>query len=96
MFIISLKYKKPLAEVDAHLPAHGEYVKSQYAAGNFLLSGRKIPRTGGIILSSVKTREALQAIIEQDPFYRHQIADYDVVEFSPTMAGAGLELLIDK
>jgi uncharacterized protein YciI len=96
MFIISLKYRKPLVEVDAHLPAHVEYLKSQYSAGNFLLSGRKIPRTGGIILSSVKTREALEAIIEQDPFHRHQIADYDVIEFSPTMAGAGLEFFINK
>jgi uncharacterized protein YciI len=96
MFIISLKYKKPLAEVDAHLPAHAEYLKSQYSAGNFLLSGRKVPRTGGIILSSVKTKETLKAIIEQDPFYRHQIADYDVIEFSPTMAGAGLEFLVKE
>jgi len=96
MFLISLQYKRPLTEVDAHLPAHVEYLKSQYATGNFLLSGRKNPRTGGIIFSSVKTREALKAIIEQDPFYRHEIADYDIVEFSPTMAGAGLEFLIDK
>jgi uncharacterized protein YciI len=96
MFIISLKYTKPLAEVDTHLPAHIEYLKSQYAAGSFLLSGRMNPRTGGVILSNVKSNGALKAIIEQDPFYRHQLADYDVVEFTPTMAGAGLEFLINK
>lgn len=95
MFIISLNYKKPLSEVDAHLSAHVEYLKSQYATGSFLLSGRKNPRTGGIILARVKTKVELETIIEQDPFYRHQIADYDIVEFSPTMAGAGLEFLIN-
>lgn len=96
MFIISLNYKKPLSEVDAYLPAHVEYLKSQYSTGHVLLSGRKNPRTGGIILSSVKAREALETIIKQDPFYRHQIADYEIIEFSPTMAAAGLEFLINK
>jgi uncharacterized protein YciI len=95
VFIISLNYEKPLSEVDAHLHAHAEHLKSQYASGSFLLSGRMNPRTGGIVLARVKTKEALQAIIEQDPFFLHQIADYDVVEFLPTMAGAGLEFLIN-
>ena len=96
MFIISVEYKKPLAEVDSHLPAHIEYLKAQYKAGNFLLSGRKKPRTGGIILSNIGSKEDLDQIIKQDPFYHHQVADYHIIEFEPSMTSAGLEFLKNK
>ncbi|MDA8327255.1 MAG: YciI family protein [Nitrospiraceae bacterium] len=93
MFIISLEYKRPLAEVDSHLPAHIEYLKAQYEEGNFLLSGRKNPRTGGIILSNVKTKEDLDQILKRDPFYQHHVADYDIIEFEPSMTCKELEFL---
>ena len=96
MFIISLEYKKPLAEVDSLLPAHIEYLKAQYKAGNFLLSGRKNPRTGGIILSNVKTKDDLEQIIRQDPFIKNQVADYDIIEFDPSMTCKELEFLKNK
>ena len=93
MFIVSLEYQKPLAEVDSLLPAHIEYLKAQYEEGNFLLSGRKNPRTGGIILSNVKTKEDLDQILKRDPFYQHQVADYDIIEFEPSMTCKELEFL---
>ena len=51
MFVIELIYKVDLAEIDAHMAAHVKFLKKYYAAGHFLVSGRKIPRDGGIILA---------------------------------------------
>jgi len=51
MFVIELTYKADLADIDAHMAAHVRFLKKYYAAGNFLVSGRKIPRDGGIILA---------------------------------------------
>ncbi|MDA8087677.1 MAG: YciI family protein [Nitrospiraceae bacterium] len=96
MFIISLEYKKPLTEVDLHLPAHIEYLKAQYEAGNFLLSGRKNPRTVGIILSNAGSKEDLDKIIKEDPFIKHDVADYEILEFEPSMACAELDFLKNK
>jgi uncharacterized protein YciI len=93
MFIISLTYKKPLEEVDFHLSAHVEYLETQCRASNLLASGRKIPRTGGIILSDVETRERLDEILKQDPFYKSQVADYEVTEFVPSMTCPELAFL---
>lgn len=93
MFIVSLTYGRPLDEVDAHLPAHVEYLKAQYASGAFLASGRKIPRTGGVILASVSTREKLDEIIAQDPFCQHGVAEYEVTEFIPSMTCPEMEFL---
>lgn len=85
MFIISLTYIKPLDEVDALIEEHVVYLKKQYALGTFLISGRKIPRTGGIILVGSASREEIETIIALDPFYTHQVASYEIIEFSPTM-----------
>ena len=51
--------------------------------------------TGGIIISSVSSKEELQTIIAQDPFSKFEIAKYEVIEFSPSMAGEGFEKLLD-
>ena len=81
MFLIELTYKADLKEIDAHMAAHVVFLKKHYAAGHFLVSGRKIPRDGGIILAVGKTRQQIQAIIEEDPFYQRGLADFRIVEF---------------
>jgi uncharacterized protein YciI len=81
MFLIELTYKADLSEMDAHMAAHVVFLKKHYAAGHFLVSGRKIPRDGGIILAVAKTRQQIQTIIEEDPFYQRGLADFRIVEF---------------
>ena len=80
MFVIELIYKVQLPEIDARMRAHIAFLKKYYAAGNFLLSGRKIPRDGGIILA-VGERQEVEAIIRQDPFVLHGLADFRLIEF---------------
>ena len=46
-----------------------------------LVSGPRVPRTGGLIVARVKTREEVDELIQADPFYQEKIADYEVVEF---------------
>jgi uncharacterized protein YciI len=81
MFLIELSYTADLAEIDAHMAAHVVFLKKHYAAGHFLVSGRKIPRDGGIILAVGKSRQEIQTIIEEDPFYQRGLADFRIVEF---------------
>lgn len=85
MFIAILTYKKPLSEVDKHLQAHRDYLAEHYAAGDFIASGPQNPRIGGVIMIKAADREAVNAIISQDPFNINGIADYQIVEFTPTM-----------
>lgn len=95
MFIISLTYTKPIEEVDKHLAAHIDFLKNQYANNKFVASGRKVPRTGGIIISNAKTIEEVQSIISQDPFHKYQVANYDITEFIPSMVADGFEILLE-
>ena len=82
--------------IDQHLDAHVAYLKRQYAAGNFIASGRKVPRTGGVILASVSSRAKLTSILAEDPFHKAGLAEYSVTEFSPSMVAEGLEKLMNR
>ena len=81
MFVIELIYKADLAAIDAQMAAHMRFLKKHYAAGTFLVSGRKIPRDGGIILAAGKSRDEIQAIIEEDPFVARGLAEFRIIEF---------------
>jgi uncharacterized protein YciI len=84
VFIISTFFKKPIEEVDRYLPEHIAYLDKFHAAGVFICSGRKNPRTGGCILAKAPDRESVLNAIKEDPFYQEGIADYEITEFSPT------------
>ncbi len=81
MFVIELVYKADLREIDAHMRAHVRFLKKYYDAGNFLVSGRKIPREGGIILAVGKSRDEIERIVREDPFHAHGLADFRIIEF---------------
>ena len=84
MFLVSLHYKKEIAEVEKFIEAHIAFLNKYYEAKKFIFSGRKIPRTGGIILVRNVDNNTLQEIIHEDPFYQNKIADYEITEFIPT------------
>lgn len=84
MFIFKLTYKKPLTDVELHLAAHREYLDKFFSAGFLVASGPREPRVGGVILCNVKTLEEAQRIISQDPFFKKDIADYEVTQFHVT------------
>ena len=81
MFVIELTYKAALADIDARMTAHVRFLKKYYASGNFLVSGRKIPRDGGVILAVGTSRAQIEAIVQQDPLYTHGLADFRIIEF---------------
>jgi uncharacterized protein YciI len=80
MFIIELVYKVDLKEIDRHMTAHVKFLNKYYADGTFLVSGRKM-RDGGIILAAGKTRQQIEALIQEDPFHERGLADFRIVEF---------------
>ena len=94
MFIVSITYTSDISEIDKHLNEHVTYLDNQYKLGNFLLSGRKEPRTGGVIISNVNSRKELDEILNLDPFFREELASYDVTEIVPTKADANFEYLL--
>jgi uncharacterized protein YciI len=95
MFVIELTYTAPLKDIDANMPAHMKFLKKYYAAGKFLVSGRKIPRDGGIIVAIGESRAEIEAIAREDPFCARGLADVRVIEFRASQRADAIEKLID-
>ena len=94
MFVIELIYKVDLSEIDAAMRPHMAYLKKHYAAGSFLVSGRKVPREGGIILAVGESREQIEDIVKQDPFVSRGLADYRIIEFRESQRAASIDALL--
>jgi uncharacterized protein YciI len=65
--MILLRDVRPLGEVDRLLAQHSAYVERNYAPGHFLVSGRRVPRTGGVILARGSTIDEIEAVVSTDP-----------------------------
>ncbi|MDT8716855.1 GTP cyclohydrolase [Clostridium sp. 19966] len=95
MFIIILKYKKALKEVEKHLEAHVKFLDKYYALNKFICSGRQQPRVGGVVICNAKDKEEAKLIMQEDPFYKNDVAEYEVIEFVPTKYKEGFEKFIE-
>lgn len=94
MFIIELTYTADLSAIDAHMKEHVAFLNKYYATGNFLVSGRKLPRDGGIIVAVGASRAQIQKIAEEDPFCTRGLAEYRVIEFRASQRAASLDALL--
>jgi uncharacterized protein YciI len=81
MYVVLLNYTAPLEEVDAALPEHVAWLERNYEQGHFVASGRRDPRTGGVIIAHRMDRAKLDEILAGDPFGVKGLAEYEVVEF---------------
>ncbi|MDF2042271.1 MULTISPECIES: YciI family protein [unclassified Pantoea] len=92
MYVVFLSYIRPIEEVEALLAGHIEWLDRYFEAGSFIAAGRKDPRTGGMLLVREMEREALDAILAEDPFVA--VAEYEVTKVNVTRAAeafAGLK-----
>ncbi len=93
MFIIDITYKVEIEKVEEHIEAHIEFLNEEYEKGTFLASGKKVPRTGGVILSNIASKEKLEKILEKDPFKKYELANFEITEFVVSKTAKELELL---
>lgn len=95
LFVVELIYKVPLAEIDAAMTAHVRFLKKYYASGHFLVSGRKIPRDGGVILAVAESREEVERIVREDPFCAGGLADARIIQFRASQRADDIQRRID-
>lgn len=96
MFVIELVYKADLTEIDAHMHAHVAFLNKYYASGTFLVSGRKVPREGGIILAVAESRERIETIVREDPFHQNGLAEFRVIEFRASQRAKSIDVLLES
>jgi uncharacterized protein YciI len=71
------------------VPEHRAFLQELFASGLFVVSGRRIPWAGGVIVAR-GTREDVEAAVAADPFTRAGVAETEIVEFEPLWGATGL------
>jgi uncharacterized protein YciI len=70
--------------VEKYIAEHVDYLDQYYEKKQIIFSGRKNPRTGGVVLVNSTDRAFAEEFIKGDPFYIHEVAKYEIIEFLPT------------
>lgn len=82
MFLVDVTVT-PSQTADDFRQAHLDYLKQHAQQGTFLLFGPYLPKgSGGLIIAQAESKEALQAVLSQDPYAMEQCAKYEIREFS--------------
>lgn len=83
MFLVEITYTRPIEEIEAQTDAHRAFLDIHMASGLLILTGPKVPRTGGILIArGGQTKDELAAILADDPFQALGLADYVITEFA--------------
>jgi len=84
MYLILLQYIRPVAAVEHYMEQHRAFLEKFYKSGQFILAGRRKPKSGGLIICKASSRKEVEAIIAEDPLDKFQLALYEIIEFEPT------------
>lgn len=82
MFIIDIKYTVSPEELNVHFDDHVKYLEKYYEQNIFVGWGRKVPPAGGVILALAGSKETIETIIKEDPFYEYKLAEITVTELA--------------
>ncbi|HEX9036569.1 MAG TPA: YciI family protein [Ktedonobacterales bacterium] len=81
LYLILLTYTRPKEEIDAALDDHRAYLRRNYDAGRFLVSGPRVPASGGVILARAGSLEEAWGYVRDDPFAQRELASHEVIPF---------------
>jgi uncharacterized protein YciI len=73
---------------------HMAWLNEHYEAGRFLVSGRRIPRTGGVIVARGDDADEIEALAASDPFVSTGVATCDIIHFRASQSAPGLDRLL--
>lgn len=93
MYLIAITYTQPLEAVERVLPAHRQYLRDAPLAARIVMTGRRSPPTGGLVMLRADSREEVDAFVRQDPYFTENVAAFEIVAFDVAQVAPGLETL---
>lgn len=91
-----IRFRKPLEQVLPVVDAHRAYLASLKAKGLLLASGPLDPRNGGALLLRVPddaVDSMLDSVRDNDPYVLNNVAQYELLPWSPVLGKDGLDQL---
>ena len=84
MFVLISRFQRPIDEVNLSFASHSAWVQRQYESGRFLVSGRREPSIGGIIVARASDEQELREVLTSDPYQQKGLAEYEIFAFDAT------------
>jgi uncharacterized protein YciI len=94
LFVAILTYVAPIEQIDATGPEHVAWLQRGYDRGLVLASGRRVPRTGGIILARAASVEDVERWMRQDPFQARGLATAEIYPFEANMMSEAMRTVL--
>ncbi len=94
MYILFINFTKSLQDIQPVFPAHLEFIDAHIKTGKFILSGGLTGKQSGVVLANINNGDELKALLAQDPFVLEQVAEYEIIEFTPSRYHESLASLI--
>ena len=86
MFLVNITFIN-IDKITPELTAqHRSQIEKEYLKNKLMFGGRKVPRTGGILISKHSSQKELETVMNNDPFILSGAVSYDIIEFIPVMA----------
>lgn len=83
IFIVISLFLEPVDVIDQHVAEHAAWVEQQYGKGRVLVSGRRQPPVGGIIILKGDSREEIVELFADEPFKQRGLVEYQILQFTP-------------
>ena len=94
MYILFINFTKSLQDIQPVFPAHLEFIDAHIKTGKFILSGGLTGKPAGVVLANINNGDELKALLAEDPFVLEQVAEYEVIEFTPSRYHESLASLV--
>ena len=94
MFLVDMHFTDMTKITPVLTEQHKQYLHQQYQTNKLMFGGRKVPRTGGILISMHASEAELVSMLAADPFIKSGAVHYEITEFVPVMAAAAYADLI--
>lgn len=94
MYLVDMSFTD-MAKITPELTdKHKRYIEQEYKANKLMFGGRKVPRTGGILISQHASEQELKQVLNSDPFVKSGAVTYSITEFIPVMASKAYENVV--
>jgi uncharacterized protein YciI len=94
MYLVDMSFTD-MAKITPELTnKHKSYLEQEYKSNKLMFGGRKVPRTGGILISQHASEDELKQVLNSDPFVKSGAVAYSITEFIPVMASKAYENIV--
>lgn len=82
-FLVQIDYNVPVESLGDAIRLHREFLQTGYERGWLLMSGPRVPATGGIVIARAPSQKELEDFFMDDPYRLAGLAVHTFTEFNP-------------